>query len=486
MAKSKRKRLKKQLHIHNVKGRRFTDEIRNLDLERVLIVPIDGAKHSHKALAANYFGDIIHDPFEFSNSASGLQMFDNIVTDISSRIDAQKIILGLESTGHYTDNLYRNLTQLGYDVALVNPTSVYSQRMGQLNWCKTDERDLCAIGQVLIDNQATETVLSSGFYYNLKQLTRLRRDEIRIRARLKTKVKVLCDHIFPGLEKSKVFSDFWGKASVLLLEHYPTPASIIRLGEKRLVRFFKKNNTKLGLKTALRLINLAKNALTKADEDLEIHLLDLKFKIQDLQRANQKILELDILTAQYLGKTPALLLLSIKQVNVPSAAEFLAELGPPESWGDAKKITSRAGLNPSKFQTGKYESKDTPITKHGHNRLRYISLLIAQNLSTGNHPNPYFHNYYQRMTSEEHKDSRLVKAAIANKFIRTSVALMRDKKLFFPFNWTDKSITDDPIEKLYQFLKDRGAEKIYDDIYDYAKEQVPEDCNNQNNSKKVA
>jgi len=41
MVKSKRKSYKKRQHIQKVKGRRFTDEIRNLDLEKVLVVPID-------------------------------------------------------------------------------------------------------------------------------------------------------------------------------------------------------------------------------------------------------------------------------------------------------------------------------------------------------------------------------------------------------------------------------------------------------------
>ena len=190
MVKSKRKTYKKRQHIQKVKGRRFTDEIRNLDLEKVLVVPIDGGKNSHKALAANYFGDILHDPFEFTNSASGVKMFDTILKRISSSIAAQKVIVGLESTGHYYENLYRHLISLGYDVAMVNPVSVYAQRSGQLNWCKTDEIDLCAIGQVLIDNQATETRLPEALYYNLKQLARVRRDEVRKRSRLKMQIRV--------------------------------------------------------------------------------------------------------------------------------------------------------------------------------------------------------------------------------------------------------------------------------------------------------
>ena len=318
MAKSKRN--KKRQHIQKVKGRRFTDEIRNLNLEKVLIVPIDAGKNSHKALVANYFGDILYDTFEFANSITGVKMCDSIIQEVCSSINAQKIVIGIESTGHYYENLYRNLITLEYDVAIINPSSVYSQRTGQLNWCKTDDTDLCAIGQVLIDNQATETKLSDGLYYNLKHLARLRRDEVNKRARLKIQIKVLCDHIFPGLQKSKIFSDFWGKASILLLENYPTPNSIIRLGVKRLSRLFKKHNTKLGLTTACRLVNLAQNSLTTDVSNLYAHLFNLKFKIQDLKMADEKIRKLNIELAQCLVRTPGILLLSIRKINVPSAA----------------------------------------------------------------------------------------------------------------------------------------------------------------------
>lgn len=479
MAKSKRKCAKRKQHIQEVKGRRFTDEIRNLNLEKVIVIPIECGKNSHKALVANYFGDILHDSFEFANSKTGVEMFDTIIKGVSSSIDAQKTIVGLESTGHYYENLYRKLIAFGYDVAIVNPSSVYSQRTAQLNWCKTDEIDLCAIGQVLIDNQATETKLSEGLYYNLKYLARLRRDEVSKRARLKIQIKVLCDHIFPGLQKSKIFSNFWGKASILLLENYPIPSSITRLGAKRLARFFKKHNTKLGLSTAQRLLNLAQNSLTPEVSNLYAHLLNLKFKIADLRRADEKIRKLNVELAQCLVKTPGILLLSIRKVNAPSAAEFLGEVGSLPEAGNAKKIICRAGLNPSRFQTANYERADNTITKHGSNRLRNICLTIAHNL-VGDDPhlvdkpaNPYFKAFFSRLVNEEGKDKRLTKVACANKFIRTAWAMMTQKMLFSPPTWSQERVADEPLAKLEKFLIENNAKDLFEDIVHIAKEQLP-------------
>lgn len=85
-------------------------------------------------------------------------MFHAIIKSISYSIIAQKVIIGPEFTSHYYENLYRGLTDLGFEVAMLNPTR-YSQRSGQLSWCKTDKIDPCTIEQVIIDNWTTETRL---------------------------------------------------------------------------------------------------------------------------------------------------------------------------------------------------------------------------------------------------------------------------------------------------------------------------------------
>lgn len=177
----------------------------------MLVIPIDGGKNAHKALVANYFGDILVDTFEFPNSKSGVLMFDSIVKTVSQKVEAQRVVPGLESTGHYCENLICSLTQLGYDIITINPYSVSCQRNGQLNWCKTDEIDLCAIGQVIIDNQGTETKLGTGLYYNLQIAERMRRERVKKQASLKTQIRCIVDRVFPDLQKAKIFSDFWGR-----------------------------------------------------------------------------------------------------------------------------------------------------------------------------------------------------------------------------------------------------------------------------------
>ena len=70
-----------------------------------IFVGIDIAKLNHFAAAISSDGEIILEPFKFTNDADGFQL---LVSKLES-FDKNSIIIGLESTAHYGDNLVRYL-----------------------------------------------------------------------------------------------------------------------------------------------------------------------------------------------------------------------------------------------------------------------------------------------------------------------------------------------------------------------------------------
>ena len=70
-----------------------------------IYVGIDIAKLNHFAAAISSDGEIIIEPFKFTNDADGFQL---LVSKLES-FDKNSIIIGLESTAHYGDNLVRFL-----------------------------------------------------------------------------------------------------------------------------------------------------------------------------------------------------------------------------------------------------------------------------------------------------------------------------------------------------------------------------------------
>ena len=71
-------------------------------------VGIDIAKNTHWASCLSSDGEIIFEPFSFSNDNSGFQKF---ISKLES-LDKTKILIGLESTAHYGENIISYLFNL--------------------------------------------------------------------------------------------------------------------------------------------------------------------------------------------------------------------------------------------------------------------------------------------------------------------------------------------------------------------------------------
>ena len=79
-----------------------------------IYVGIDIAKLNHFAAAISSDGEIIIEPFKFTNDADGFQL---LVSKLES-FDKNSLIIGLESTAHYGDNLVRYLVTELYQVCV--------------------------------------------------------------------------------------------------------------------------------------------------------------------------------------------------------------------------------------------------------------------------------------------------------------------------------------------------------------------------------
>ena len=71
----------------------------------MIYIGIDIAKLNHFATAISSDGEILIEPFKFTNDYDGLYL---LLSKLAP-LDQNSIIIGLESTAHYGDNLVRFL-----------------------------------------------------------------------------------------------------------------------------------------------------------------------------------------------------------------------------------------------------------------------------------------------------------------------------------------------------------------------------------------
>ncbi|MFQ6067856.1 MAG: IS110 family transposase [bacterium] len=397
--------------------------------KELLYAPIDVAKYNHKGCAVNFFGDIITPAFEFPNNSHGVKFFVSKITKAAQDSGAKKIFIGLEATGHYHQNLTLRLRSLGYDVAVINPFDSWKERLNKS--AATDKIDLGSIAKSLISRKFSSSTVPQGIYYNLQRATRTRRKFVNRRTSSKNIVTGLLDGLFPGLwdKDDTIFSDRWGKASLLLLEHYPTPQMILRLGKNRLARFLRKNNTKLGERTAAKIVSAAKVALTRNQKEQEMDIVALRSHLKAYRLYQEIISNLENEIAHLLVQTPGIYLLSIPGISVIYAAEVTAEIGDISRFAYANQIISIAGTCSKKDQTGEYESQNLPISKRGN---KFLRTALNQGGLSLNAWCPDFHAYYTRKSLEKTDRPGIARTATGNKFAKLAFALMKHEVLYRP------------------------------------------------------
>ena len=81
----------------------------------MIYVGIDIAKLNHYASAISSEGEVLLEPFKFTNDNDG---FYTLVSKLK-QFEKDKVIIGLESTAHYGNNLLAFLVPKGYNVCLI-------------------------------------------------------------------------------------------------------------------------------------------------------------------------------------------------------------------------------------------------------------------------------------------------------------------------------------------------------------------------------
>jgi transposase len=124
-------------------------------LEDLLAVPIDVGKHSAMAKVIEFTGEVLVKPFEFTLDRGRVGVLVGKVRTVSPS-SVRLVRVGLEAAGHYHLPLAGGALPAEWDLRLLNPGHVATQRKanGQRG-VKTDRVDLTAIADLLHTGRGT-------------------------------------------------------------------------------------------------------------------------------------------------------------------------------------------------------------------------------------------------------------------------------------------------------------------------------------------
>lgn len=395
-----------------------------------IVAGIDVAKKKHFARVVNSYGMDVGKPFSFQNNIDGFTRLESKLLEIKEKVGAERVVVGMEPTGHYWKPLAWWLQERSYAVVIVNPMLVKRHKEDLDNSpSKSDRKDTGIIADLMLQGKYMHCMLPKGAYAELRELAVTRRQQKgKLNAVLSNLIAVL-DEFFP--EFNTVFKVILGKAASWVLENIPFPKDIVSHSLEWLAERLKEaSNHRVGLKRAESLLSAAERSVGVPDglDAARVRLMsclkEVRFWEEELKATEAKMEE--ALEATGLSRY----ILSIPGIGIVSASVFLGEIGDPAQYKNWRQVRNLAGLNLMENSSGKRQG-NTIITKRGRPGLRCLLYQAALVLVAKNRTfMALYHYFLTRKQNPLKKKEALI--AVGLKLLRVMFKLVTARELYDP------------------------------------------------------
>ena len=391
--------------------------------EKTLIVGIDVGSTTHYARAFDWRNyEYSKKPFAFSNDEEGFMAFKFWIEDIASKNGKDKIIPGMEPTGHYWFNLGMFLQENEMRMVHVNPHHVKkSKELDDNNPNKNDRKDPKTIAALVNEGRFTYPYIPTGIYAEIRNLSNLRFQTQEEITRIKNRIARWFSIYFP--EYKDVYGQLDAISGMMILKQAPLPADIVKLGVEGVNKIWREAKLRaVGYKRAKTLVNKAEHSVGshEAPNAARVELTNL---LCDYEMYSKRMDSLMETIEERLREIPYIdKLLEIKGIGMITVCGFIAEVGDISRFDNPKQLQKLAGYAIVSNSSGKHNG-ESHISYRGRKRLRYVLYEAAISLVGKNAEFKEIHNYYLTRDKNPLKKMQSI-IAVACKVIRIFYAIL--------------------------------------------------------------
>ena len=391
--------------------------------EKTLIIGIDVGSETHFARAFNWRGyEFSRKPLEFSNTEEGFETFRIWIEELKEKHEMDKVIPGMEPTGHYWFNLGKFLQDNSMTPVHVNPHHVKkSKELDDNNPNKNDRKDPKTIAALVNEGRFSYPYIPTGIYAEIRSLSNLRFQTQEELTRIKNRIARWFSIYFP--EYKDVYGDLKAVSGRMVLKTAPLPEDIVKLGAEGINQIWR--NAKLrgvGMKRAETLAAAAEHSIG-SKEAPEAARIEIKNLLNDKDVYASRLEELLRSMEEKLKEIPYIdKLMAIKGVGLVTVSGFIAEVGDIGRFDNPKQLQKLAGYAIVANDSGKHNG-ESRISYRGRKRLRYVLYEAAISLIGKNAEFREIHEYYRSRKENPLKKMQSV-VAVACKVIRVFYAIL--------------------------------------------------------------
>jgi transposase len=389
------------------------------------LVGVDVASEKCTVVMLKADKTIVFKAADFDNTRAGFEWLEAQLVNLKAAPTA--ILIGMEATARYWENLYGYLSERGYQLILLHPAQTHQWAASRGLRAKTDRLDSLTIARHLTDEEARPAYVASDLIASYRELVRLHTRLSEEAARYKVEIRDLLVVLFP--EFTQVFADPSGKTALAFLKIYPSAQAVVEAGleliQATLQQLAPRN---YGRASAVRLLELATKSAAPGlarqarSKSLQILCDQLSHTLSNLAAVEEELSKwLD-------GDSGAQALASVQEFGPKTVAVLRAELGEVERFSGRDQVVAYAGLDLTVRQSGKWKGQ-LKLSKRGSGQLRRLLYMAA--LGCLRRKDSAFRAYYEAMVKRG-VTKRSALMAVMRKMLSVAYRLLKSKGSYDP------------------------------------------------------
>ena len=401
-----------------------------------LYVGIDVSSRSNVVYLMKPDGSKIKN-FSVANSKNGSEKLVKEILAALTSFALTDVIIGLEATSVYGDNLVcflredGSLTPYNRKIHVLNPKQVNKFKESYNDLPKNDFVDSFVIADCLRFGRINKEVYLEDYRYKaLQNLTRARFLAVQNLTREKQRFMNVLFKKYSSLAQEKVFTDTFSTTALAVYEEFESADTLAYMDLHELTEFLQKkgkNNFSNPEEVAKAIQKAARSSyrLPKTVNDSVNQVLSIS--ISSMKALESQIKEFDKAIAAQMELIPNTLT-SIKGIGPVYSAGIIAEIGDINRFPNQAKLAKYAGLAWQQHQSGGFESENTRLIKTGNRFLKYyLGEAVMSLVRCDAEYSRFYHLKYNEVNKYQHKRAL---ALTARKLVRLVFRLLKDNRLY--------------------------------------------------------